>query len=227
VIFHGASAIGGTVLVDGHAVTVGMNWAERFADGAWQPPRGEDVTVFLQVGTDYIPVDATDRNMAGLAAIAQLISPDVDDRVRQIGQLLKETHDTRQAGPGRRPVTAPVVPLRPSGDGAAAAREALAAVHRHLDRCKLSASTVKAYKRQTAAYVAWLDGHAAAHGDAFADLVGAEGAVTAWRRHMITARSSPSKVNQALAAVTLMYQQAGIRIAVKRARIPRPGEPAA
>ncbi len=89
VIFHGASAIGGGVLVDGHAVTLGMNWAERFADGAWQPPRGEDVTA----------VDATDRNMAGLAAIARLISPDVDDRVRQIGRLLKETHDTRQAGP--------------------------------------------------------------------------------------------------------------------------------
>ncbi len=122
-------------------------------------------------------------------------------------------------------MTAPVVPLRPSGDGAAAAREALAAVHRHLDRCKLSAITVKAYKRQTAAYAAWLAGHAADHGDAFADLVGAEGAVTAWRRDMITARSSPSKVNQALAAVTLMYQQAGIRIAVRRARIPRPGEP--
>ena len=122
-------------------------------------------------------------------------------------------------------MTAPVVPLRPAGDGGAAVREALAAVHRHLDRCKLSASTVKAYKRQTAAYAAWLAGHAADHGDAFADLVGAEGAVTAWRRDMITARSSPSKVNQALAAVTLMYQQAGIRIAVKRARIPRPGEP--
>jgi hypothetical protein len=99
VIFHAASAIGGAVLVDGHAVTLGVNWVERFADGEWQPPRGEDVTVFLQVGMDYIPVDATDRNMAGLAAIARLISPDVDDRVRQIGQLLKETHDTRQAGP--------------------------------------------------------------------------------------------------------------------------------
>jgi integrase len=121
-------------------------------------------------------------------------------------------------------VTAPVVPLRPAGDGAAAAQEALAAVHRHLDRCKLSASTVKAYKRHTTAYVVWLDGHAD-HGDAFADLVGAEGAVTAWRQHMITARSGPSTVNQALAAVTLMYQQVGLRIAVKRARIPRPGEP--
>jgi integrase/recombinase XerC len=115
-----------------------------------------------------------------------------------------------------------VVPLRPV---TSAAEAALTAVHRHLDRCKLSPSTVKAYKRQTAAYAAWLAGHAAAHGDAFADLVGAEGAVTAWRRDMITARSSPSKVNQALAAVTLMYEQAGIRIAVKRARIPRLGEP--
>ena len=136
-----------------------------------------------------------------------------------------KTYATRQAGAGQRRVTAPVVPLRPAGDSAAAAQEALAAVYRHLDRCKLSANTVKAYKRQTAAYVAWLAGHADAHGDAFADLVGAEGAVTAWRRHLITAKSSPSKVNQALAAVTLMYQQAGLRIAVKRARIPRPGEP--
>ncbi len=72
---------------------------------------------------------------------------------------------------GRRPVTAPVVPLRPAGDGGAAAREALAAVHRHLDRCKLPASTVKAYKRHTTAYVAWLAGHADQVGDAFADLV--------------------------------------------------------
>ena len=75
------------------------------------------------------------------------------------------------------------------------------------------------------AYVEWLAANASAHGDAFADLVGAEGAVTAWKRDMITARSSPSTVNQALAAVTLMYEQAGLRIAVKRVRIPRPGEP--
>lgn len=117
------------------------------------------------------------------------------------------------------------VPLRPAADVTAAAEAALTAVHRHLDRCKLSTSTVKAYKRQTAAYASWLAGHAADHGDAFADLVGAEGAVTTWRRTLITARSSPATVNQALSAVTLMYQQAGLRIAVKRARIPRPGEP--
>jgi len=122
-------------------------------------------------------------------------------------------------------VTAPVVPLRPAGDSPAAAREALAAVSRHLDRCKLAARTVRAYKRQSAAYADWLAAHAADHGDAFTDLVGAEGAVTAWKRDLITARSSPATVNQALAAVTLMYQQTGLRIAVKRVRIPRPGEP--
>jgi integrase len=123
-------------------------------------------------------------------------------------------------------LTAPVVPLRAADGVAGAAPEALAAVHRHLDRCKLSASTVKAYKRHTTAYADWLASHAG-HDDAFTDLVGAEGAVTAWKRHMITARSSPSTANQALAAVTLMYQQTGLRIAVKRVRIPRPGEPAA
>ncbi len=121
-------------------------------------------------------------------------------------------------------MTAPVVPLR--HDGAAAA-EALAAVSRHLDRCKLAARTVRAYKRQATSYVDWLAANASAHGDAFADLVGAEGAVTSWKRDMLTARSSPSTVNQALAAVTLMYEQAGLRIAVKRVRIPRPGEPGA
>jgi integrase len=42
---------------------------------------------------------------------------------------------------------------------------------------------------------------------------------------MLAARASPATVNQALAAVTLMYEQAGLRIAVKRVRIPRPGEP--
>ncbi len=118
-----------------------------------------------------------------------------------------------------------VVPLRPVAGAAEAAGSALTAVHRHLDRCKLSPNTVKAYKRQVTAYAAWLAERSAYHGDAFADLVGAEGAVTAWRRHLITTRASPSKVNQALAAVTLMYEQAGLRITVKRVRVPRPGEP--
>jgi hypothetical protein len=94
----------------------------------------------------------------------------------------------------------------------AAAREALAAVHRHLDLCKLAARTVRAYKRQACAYVTWLAASSDAHGDAFTDLVGAEGAVTAWKRHMLAARASASAVNEALAAVTLMYAQAGLRI---------------
>ena len=101
-----------------------------------------------------------------------------------------------------------VVPLRPEGGGAQAAAEALAALGRHLDRCKLAARTVRAYKRQSAAYAAWLAANAGAHGDAFADLVGAEGAVTAWKRDMLAARARASTVNQALAAVTLMYEQA-------------------
>jgi hypothetical protein len=37
--------------------------------------------------------------------------------------------------------------------------------------------------------------------------------------------ASAATVNQALAAVTLMNEQAGLRIDVKRVRIPRPGEP--
>lgn len=120
---------------------------------------------------------------------------------------------------------APVVPLRPAADVVEAVGEALAAVHRHLDRCKLAEKTVKAYKRQAAAFTAWLVEHAADHADAFADVVGAEAAVTAWRRHLLAGKAAPSSVNQALAAVTLLYSQAGMRIKVKRARVPRPGEP--
>ncbi|GAA1613671.1 hypothetical protein GCM10009733_007240 [Nonomuraea maheshkhaliensis] len=48
-------------------------------------------------------------------------------------------------------MSAEVVALRPdAGDVASVADRALTALHRHLDRCKLSANTVKAYKRQAA-----------------------------------------------------------------------------
>jgi site-specific recombinase XerD len=122
-------------------------------------------------------------------------------------------------------VTAAVVPLRPASDVAAAARDALAVVHRHLDRCKLADKTVKAYKRQTTAYVTWLTGNVTDHADAFTDVIGGDAAVTAWRKHLITGKAAPASINQALAAVTLMYAQAGLRIQVKRARVPKPGEP--
>jgi integrase len=95
------------------------------------------------------------------------------------------------------------------------------------DRCKLATNTVMAYKRQTRAFAAWLTDRANEHPDAFADVVGAEAAVTAWRRHLVQDRAKPATVNQALAAVTLMYEQAGLRIVVKRARVPKPGEPGA
>ena len=97
-----------------------------------------------------------------------------------------------------------------AGGAEEAAASTLAVMSRHLDRCKLAARTVRAYKRQAAAYAAWLAASADAHGDAFADLVGAEGAVTAWKRDMLAARASAATVNQALAAVTLMYEQAGL-----------------
>jgi len=41
----------------------------------------------------------------------------------------------------------------------------------------------------------------------------------------VTSKAAPASINQALAAVTLLYAQAGLRITVKRARIPKPGEP--
>lgn len=84
----------------------------------------------------------------------------------------------------------------------------------------------KAYRARARAYATWLSQYAGEHPDALVDQVGAEAAVTAWRRHLITTKASPSTVNQALAAVDLLYEVgAGLRLKVKRARVPRPGEP--
>ncbi|MGJ6967825.1 tyrosine-type recombinase/integrase [Streptosporangium sp. G11] len=83
-----------------------------------------------------------------------------------------------------------------------------------------------AYRRQAMAYHDWLLARAAEHADAFVDLVGAEAAVTAWRRHPLGAGASPATVNQAPAAVTLLYEHGpALRSAVKRARVPKPGVP--
>lgn len=131
--------------------------------------------------------------------------------------------------PAGAPVTADVVRLhRNHADHAdEQARQALAALSRYLDRCALAANTVTAYRRQAAAYVAWLAAHTAEHPDAFADAVGAEAAVTTWRRHLLgPGRAGPSTVNQALAAVTLLYEHGHrLKIRVKRARVPKPGAP--
>jgi len=123
-------------------------------------------------------------------------------------------------------LTAIATPLHPSADTTAAAIRALAAVEHYLDRCKLAANTVKAYRRQWTAYVTWLSKHPEDHPDAFTDTIGAEAAVTAWRRNLLRRKASPANVNQALAAVTVMYERsAQLRIQVKRSRVPRPGEP--
>jgi integrase len=122
-------------------------------------------------------------------------------------------------------LTATVTPLRLGADTRAVAAHALTAVAHYLDRCKLAANTVTAYRRQCIAYIAWLGLHATDHLDAFADTIGAEAAVTAWRRHLLRRKASPAGVNQALAAVTLLYEHSGLDINVKRARVPSPGEP--
>jgi len=131
--------------------------------------------------------------------------------------------------------TVATLPHDPAGDTsgdpvsevAVLARQFLVAAHRYLDRCTLADNTITAYRRQTTTYLAWLTEHAADHEDAFADVVGAEAAVTAWREHLLRRqKASPATVNQALAAVTLLYEHGPqLRIAVKRARVPRPGEP--
>lgn len=108
-----------------------------------------------------------------------------------------------------------------------AASRARSALQVHLDRCGLAAGTVRAYNRQASAYATWLAAHADDHPDAFTDAVGAEGAVTAWRRHLLEDRAAPSSINQSLAAVTLLYELAGLRIRTARVRVPRPGEPEA
>jgi site-specific recombinase XerD len=116
-----------------------------------------------------------------------------------------------------------VVPLRrdqPTGEAA------LATLGRFLDRCDLKPHTVRAYRSQAAAYVAWLGANPGAHPDAFTDITGATAATKAWLRAQLAARAAPASINQGLAAVALLYQQAlHIRPAVRRTAVARPGAP--
>ena len=122
-------------------------------------------------------------------------------------------------------MSARVVALRPDVDGAAAANRAWAALDRHLDRANLSGHTRTAYRRQARTYLEWLAAHVDEHPDAWVDVVGAQGAVSAWRKQLL-ARLAPPSVNQGIAAVTLLYEVgAHLSIQVKRARVPKPGEP--
>ncbi|AQZ62928.1 unnamed protein product [[Actinomadura] parvosata subsp. kistnae] len=124
-------------------------------------------------------------------------------------------------------MTATILPLRGGVNGPDPAA-ALARLEAHLNRCALSANTVKAYRRQARAYLTWLADpqHAAEQADAFLDHIGAEAAVAAWRRALLAGGASPATVNQGLAAVALLYEHgASMRIKTKTARVPRPGAP--
>lgn len=118
---------------------------------------------------------------------------------------------------------ATVTPIRRDRPAAA---DALAALDRFLDRSALSANTIRAYLRQARAHVDWLT-LGGRHADAFDDEVGARAAVEAWRKHLLVAKASPATVNQALAAVLLMYE-VGARLQPKkvtRAKVAKPGAP--
>jgi hypothetical protein len=97
--------------------------------------------------------------------------------------------------------------------------EVMLAFERHLERSpQLADHTKTAYRRQAEAYLGWWDPHQ--HPDAFVDQVGAEAAVKAWRRYLLAeAKQAPASVNQALAAVSLLYEVGcRIRPKVRRAR---------
>jgi site-specific recombinase XerD len=121
-------------------------------------------------------------------------------------------------------VSATVIPLRP--DAKDTADRVLGAFHEHLDRCALADTTKRAYRRQSTAYIRWLAQNTGRHPDAFTDTVGAEAAVDSWRKHLLTSKQKPASVNQALAAIVLMYQQGThLRLDIKRARVDKPGAP--
>lgn len=85
---HWCPNIGGAVRVGEDFVRVSLAWTERFENGAWQPPQARDLTVYLGYGIDTaIAFDATERNLAGLEAIARLISPEAGEVARQAGHL--------------------------------------------------------------------------------------------------------------------------------------------
>ena len=108
-----------------------------------------------------------------------------------------------------------------------AAGAALAGFEAHLGRCSLAAETVRAYRRAGRRYVEWVLEHVQEHPDAFADVVGAEAAVKGWRWALLNQRAAASTVNQYLAAVTLLYSLAGLRIRAGRVSLPHPGDPVA
>lgn len=107
------------------------------------------------------------------------------------------------------------------------ATDALSAFLGHLGNCALAWNTTEAYRRQAGFYVAFLGGFHGAD-EAFTDAVGAAAAVTAWKRHLLELGRRPASINQAMAAVELMYEVAcHFEVKAKRVRVEPLGEPQA
>lgn len=124
--------------------------------------------------------------------------------------------------------TAKVLQLRPDSDLTETIQLALDRASQDLARSRLTANSRRAYHYHMGAYAAWLLRNARTHPDAFRDRIGAEGAVTAWKRHLLDQRHATSTIRVALSAVRVLYQSgAGLQITVKAPRQAKPGEPPA
>jgi integrase/recombinase XerC len=123
---------------------------------------------------------------------------------------------------------AKVIQLRPGTDLAETVKLALDRATAEVARSRLAGNSQRAYVYHMAAYATWLMRNARLHPDAFGDRIGAEGAVTAWKRHLIEQRHATSTVRVALSAVRVLYQAgANIQVTVKAPRQTKPGEPPA
>jgi hypothetical protein len=95
---HWCPNIGGAVPAGEDFVRVSLSWTERFEDGAWHPPQSRDLIVYLGYGIDAaIAFEATGRNLAGLEAIARLISAEAGEAAGQAGRLVAGTLSSRPA----------------------------------------------------------------------------------------------------------------------------------
>lgn len=118
-------------------------------------------------------------------------------------------------------MSAKIIQLRPQ---AANDRErAVAEFQAFLSRSKLSRHTKLAYDCQARNYVKWLDSpDGAEHADAFGDKIGAEYAVTAWKRWRLEQRHAVRSIRQAISAVILMYDVVfRLKVEVRQLRPPK------
>ena len=66
----------------------------------------------------------------------------------------------------------------------------------------------------------WVAANGADYPAVFSDVGGAETAVAAWRACLVKSGTAPSSINQALIAVSLLYER-GTRLRIQVERVPR------